>query len=244
MNISPNIENNFKILDGKFYISEIFQSIQGEGKNSGTNSLFIRFHFCNLRCKWCDTKYTWTNNGFKEYSKSELLKIINNSLSKNIIFTGGEPCLYRIDELYIENKIYQIETNGLFLPNENIDIILPNKIKVQRHEMTKDIYEKYNWVISPKLEYIKQNIYIEKIKQWNTLPNTIFKFIIQKSQDLDQVEYIKELTYISSEKIYIGIEGTTLKSQIRPRIVEKIIKKKFNYSPRLQVILWGNARKK
>ena len=42
-------------------ISEIFYSIQGEGELTGIPSVFIRTSGCNLRCRWCDTKYASWN---------------------------------------------------------------------------------------------------------------------------------------------------------------------------------------
>ncbi|MDP2338212.1 MAG: 7-carboxy-7-deazaguanine synthase QueE, partial [Bacteroidota bacterium] len=53
--INPDFQNTY-------YISEYFQSIQGEGNYTGANSFFIRFQHCNLRCTWCDTKYTWNKH--------------------------------------------------------------------------------------------------------------------------------------------------------------------------------------
>ena len=49
-------------------ISEIFTSIQGEGTNAGKPSIFLRTAECNLKCTWCDTKYTWDWKNF-DYSK-------------------------------------------------------------------------------------------------------------------------------------------------------------------------------
>ena len=40
----------------------MFYSFQGEGKTIGQPRLFIRLAGCNLRCKWCDTKYSWDVN--------------------------------------------------------------------------------------------------------------------------------------------------------------------------------------
>jgi pyruvate-formate lyase-activating enzyme len=45
-------------------IAEIFRSRQGEGRLSGTESLFVRLSGCNLRCSFCDTRYaSWSPEG-------------------------------------------------------------------------------------------------------------------------------------------------------------------------------------
>src|SRR5690606_6912070 len=43
--------------DAHFPVSELFTSVQGEGKLTGARSHFIRLNGCNLRCRWCDTPY-------------------------------------------------------------------------------------------------------------------------------------------------------------------------------------------
>src|SRR5690606_10255253 len=40
-------------------VSEIFRSVQGEGRHVGVPSVFLRLARCNLSCRWCDTPYTW-----------------------------------------------------------------------------------------------------------------------------------------------------------------------------------------
>lgn len=49
-------------------VSELFSSFQGEGASLGVPSVFLRLALCNLRCHWCDTKYTWD---FKQYKYAE-----------------------------------------------------------------------------------------------------------------------------------------------------------------------------
>ena len=54
-------------------IAEIFRSIQGEGRLTGTESVFVRTSGCNLRCRYCDTPYaSWTPEG-EDLSVDEIL---------------------------------------------------------------------------------------------------------------------------------------------------------------------------
>ena len=54
-------------------IAEIFRSIQGEGRLTGTESIFVRTSGCNLRCRYCDTPYaSWTPEG-DDLSVAEIL---------------------------------------------------------------------------------------------------------------------------------------------------------------------------
>lgn len=70
-------------------ISEIFESVQGEGLYFGHKQLFIRFFGCGLNCKFCDTK----PDSYVEYEVEELFEKIksNNNYPRFLSFTGGEP---------------------------------------------------------------------------------------------------------------------------------------------------------
>ncbi len=39
----------------RFPVVELFESVQGEGANSGLSVAFLRLGGCNLACPWCDT---------------------------------------------------------------------------------------------------------------------------------------------------------------------------------------------
>jgi 7-carboxy-7-deazaguanine synthase len=41
------------------HLVEVFSSVQGEGPELGTSTLFVRFAECDLRCSWCDTPQSW-----------------------------------------------------------------------------------------------------------------------------------------------------------------------------------------
>jgi 7-carboxy-7-deazaguanine synthase len=234
------------ISDEKYYVSEIFESIQGEGNMTGVYSLFIRFHFCNLSCIWCDTKYTWLEKSgkFKEYSKEELKQIIAGSKAFHIIFTGGEPAFYRLDELVVESKIFHVETNGSIIPVEPLEIKLADNTIIRRDAMNAAIIGAFNWVISPKLSNSGQILNDQSLIYFATKKWSVFKFIIKTSDDLEEVEQIITKFGITKQKVYIGLEGISIQSQLQPALVEQIIAHGFNYSPRLQILLWGNQRAK
>lgn len=95
-------------------INEIFHSLQGEGFNTGTASVFIRLSGCNLRCDFCDTRH-------EEGTMMSLPEIIEQVMqypkAPLIVLTGGEPSLW-IDEDFVDGikkmtgKRIAIETNG------------------------------------------------------------------------------------------------------------------------------------
>src|SRR6266480_1299470 len=74
-------------------ISEIFYSIQGEGRLIGTPSVFIRTSGCNLRSVWCDTPYTSWNPEGEDWTIKEVLREVRKHSARHIVITGGEPLL-------------------------------------------------------------------------------------------------------------------------------------------------------
>ena len=96
-------------------INEIFYSIQGEGKNAGFPTIFIRTTGCNLRCTYCDTKYAFYEG--EEMSLHDIMEKIKKWNCKRICLTGGEPLLQEetpelVDMLLSEGYTISIETNG------------------------------------------------------------------------------------------------------------------------------------
>src|SRR4030042_6969102 len=72
-------------------INEIFYSLQGEGFLAGTPSVFVRLAGCPLRCRWCDTKYAWSEGAGDDCSIEKILQTVQQWGCKFVVITGGEP---------------------------------------------------------------------------------------------------------------------------------------------------------
>jgi 7-carboxy-7-deazaguanine synthase len=72
-------------------INEIFFSIQGEGDRVGWPCIFIRLAFCNLRCSWCDSEYTFYES--RQMTLDQVMDAISGYPCKRVEVTGGEPLM-------------------------------------------------------------------------------------------------------------------------------------------------------
>lgn len=119
----------------QYNIVEIFESLQGEGFNTGMPSIFIRFGKCNLACPWCDTPY----NQFEPWPMQDILQKVRSFSAKNIIITGGEPTIVPnleqlLDQLKTEGYFLAIETNGLKPIPPQIDYIATSPKRLYQHK--------------------------------------------------------------------------------------------------------------
>lgn len=96
-----------------YKLVEIFESLQGEGRNTGRPCVFVRFAGCNLACPWCDTDVR------ERFSMTldELLAEIASYKAKTVVLTGGEPTLIEgapelIAALKAAGYFIAVETNA------------------------------------------------------------------------------------------------------------------------------------
>jgi hypothetical protein len=68
---------------GTAIIAEKFGSVQGEGPWTGQRCVFVRFSRCNLKCSWCDTKYTWDWTQYKPTEVSTRAPITDAAAAGN-----------------------------------------------------------------------------------------------------------------------------------------------------------------
>lgn len=173
-------------------VVEKFVSINGEGLRSGELAVFIRFANCNLRCSYCDTKYSFINPIYTEESIDELVKYVKSTGVKNVTLTGGEPLIQNeIKELMIElsnigNRI-EIETNGSiniapYLNIPNVTFTLDYKLKGSGMEKYMDLT---NYDLLRK--------------------NDVIKFVVSDYDDLEKTkEIIKKYDLINKANCLIS----------------------------------------
>jgi organic radical activating enzyme len=108
-------------------LSEIFESVQGEGASAGEPCVFLRLATCNLRCSWCDTRYTWDWDAYdyatevQKASVDSVLARVSGHPSRRLVVTGGEPLLQQkalatLLAALPPDFVVEFETNGTLSP--------------------------------------------------------------------------------------------------------------------------------
>ncbi len=96
-------------------ITEIFLSLQGEAAQVGWPTVFVRLTGCPLRCRWCDSEYSFS--GGESLGLDQVLKAVEGHGVRHVCVTGGEPlaqpgCLPLLRELCDRGLTVSLETSG------------------------------------------------------------------------------------------------------------------------------------
>ena len=238
-------------------VNEIFYSIQGEGPNAGKPAVFLRLAGCNLKCTWCDTKYTWVthpvipvktgiqskagilDSRFRGNDIQDVIKQIRQFNCKHLVITGGEPLLQQDGLIPLLEKLkgyyIEIETNGS----------IPLKIAKYVEQIN----------CSPKLSNSGNKPYTLKIKP--TDKKVIYKFVVtgkgslrygrdekECSGDLKEIKQFIKKYKIPKNRVWLMPEGVDREKIIERSkwLVEVCKKEGYNFSPRLHIMLYGNKR--
>ena len=224
-------------------INEIFKSIQGEGPNFGKPAIFLRTAQCNLKCTWCDTKYTWDWKNYdytkevKEMTIEEIKEQLLDYEIKHLVITGGEPLLQQDDIAdllsFLKPDFYvEIETNCTILPNK----------------MLTDLVDQWN--VSPKTEnsgnplelYENDECYYFFANQ----ENCFFKYVVENESDIPEIKKFVAKYNIPENRVQLMTQAST-KEEIsaREKSISELAKaNNFLFSPRLHVAMWGAQRGK
>lgn len=96
-------------------ITEIFLSLQGEARDAGWPTVFVRLTGCPLRCQYCDTAYAFHGGEWREIDA--ILEEVASHGVRHVCVTGGEPlaqkrCLQLLQRLCDAGYEVSLETSG------------------------------------------------------------------------------------------------------------------------------------
>jgi 7-carboxy-7-deazaguanine synthase len=224
-------------------ISEIFYSIQGEGRLCGIPSVFIRTSGCNLRCVWCDTPYTsWRPEG-KSWSISKIVGEVKKYPSRYIVITGGEPLLAPeigalTGELKRDGAHITIETAAtIFKPLAGDLISLSPKLA------NSTPWKRENGKFAQLHEERRLNFTV--IQKYLDGYDYQIKFVVERKEDFDEIRHVLDnLKNVDPARVLIMAQGTRKKqlSEKAKWIVELCKENGYGFTPRLQIELFGNRR--
>jgi len=224
-------------------VNEIFKSIQGEGPNFGKPAIFLRTAQCNLKCTWCDTKYTWDWENYdftkevKEMPIDEIKKKILDLEIKHLVITGGEPLLQQDDLAdllsFLKPDFYvEIETNCTILPNK----------------MLTDLVDQWN--VSPKTENSGNPLELYENNEcyyfFANQKNCFFKYVVENESDIPEIKNFVIKYNIPETRVQLMAQASTKEEiNIREKSISELAKlNNFSFSPRLHVAMWGSQRGK
>lgn len=223
------------------WLSEVFYSIQGEGKLTGVPSVFVRTSGCNLRCVWCDTPYaSWRPEG-EAATPQAVLGRMRGFASRHAVVTGGEPLIQADIEAFCRmlkaaDFHVTVETAGTVFKPVAADLLS----------------------ISPKLsnstpsdpalslQHEQNRLQPAVLQQWIDLGTDLqLKFVVQEEADIAEIHaLLGELRGWKRQDVLLMPEGRSTQTLASRDgwLVEVCKREGFRYCPRLHVQLWGDKR--
>ena len=218
-------------------VSEIFDSIDGEGVRAGMLCTFIRLFGCNLRCSYCDSMYAvdkkYTDEPPKEMTVTEVLAKANRRY-RRVTLTGGEPLLFS-ESVKLVNRLcdndfeVNIETNG------SCDIVGFRSL----------IYNKSNMFFTIDFKLPSSGMMNEMMLSnfTNLRRDDVLKFVIGTEEDCEvAIAYAKKLTeYYGDECPYIYV-GTVFGEYDMSDAIERFMRepelKDVRFQLQLHKFIW------
>lgn len=212
----------------------------------GVPTTFVRFFACNLRCSWCDTRYSWSvreGGSWRTLSPQCVADEVAALGARHVVLTGGEPTLQKdLPELaaLLKAQSYHltIETNATLVPEALLPLI--------------DL-----WSLSPKLSSAGEN-YLRPAALARFLADLRpdqqqWKFVVRDDADEQLLRALLESYPAFAERqlpIIIQPEGGSAQADY-PRALEDLAERlrdpfwrPYNVRalPQLHVIIWGRKR--
>jgi 7-carboxy-7-deazaguanine synthase len=245
-------------------IVEIFRSIQGEGRLTGVESIFVRTSGCNLRCWWCDTPYaSWAPEG-EDLSVAEILEqidfvqqlprpvFLSSQISpaaspaaavNHVVLTGGEPMLFAeliplTAALRQQHYHITVETSGtLYLPVACDLMSISPKLSNSTPPLEPDP--------RPAERHARQRHAPEVVRRLLAEYDCQLKFVVDCPADCSEVEaYLADFPEIDSARVLLMPQGAdpAALSEKAAWLAPYCAVRGWTFCPRRQIEWFGSQR--
>jgi organic radical activating enzyme len=222
-------------------VSEVFESIQGEGVSAGQPCVFLRLAMCNLRCRWCDTRYTWDFDAFDRarevttYPVAALIDSLARSPAQRVVITGGEPLLQQaaLEALLARlnpNLAVEVETNGTIEP----ELALVARVD--------------QWNVSPKLSNSGDpetaRVRPRALRALRDTRRAWLKLVVANAADLAEADELIARLDWPRDKVLLMPRAAN-REELRDNgglVARAAMQRGYRFSPRLHIELWGGQR--
>lgn len=222
----------------KLPIVEIFRSIEGEGKRTGKLCTFIRTAGCNLRCSYCDTKYSYDEREAGCMQIDDIIETVGTYECPNITITGGEPLIHDevknelIPRLLEKGYCVNIETNGSILLKGLRESVIPED------QTQENLFFTMDWKsISSRMNSKMLTENLLELKSYDVL-----KFVVGSNVDLLDMKDV-----IDTHKIKAQIYVSPVFGQIEMEDIVNFMKRNNMNDVKLQVqlhkIIWNPEKR-
>ena len=224
-------------------ISEIYESRQGEGRLTGTPSVFIRTSGCNLRCHFCDTPFSsWEPEG-DSLTVANVVERVRQFSAQHVVITGGEPMLpSEIVELTRaikqENKHITIETAGTVFKDVSCDLM---SISPKLSNSTPELARAGEWRQKHETIRSQPQVINRLLQQYDYQ----LKYVVAQQADLNEIQsHLTGLFDWTPERILLMPEGVDQDELERKQKWLKPLCEEhgFVFCPRMHIQWYGNTR--
>lgn len=227
----------------KLRVSELFESVQGEGEWLGVPSVFLRLSGCNLRCTWCDTPYaSWHPEG-PVVHLDEIKRQIAQFAPRHLVLTGGEPMIFEpivplTEWLKTEGYSVTIETAGTAYLAAKCDLMSISP-KLSHSDPDEPVWRE---------RHIQTRQDLSALRRLMSDYHFQLKFVVRgdfAEADLAEIDtLLAELPACRPEQIFLMPEGTD-RDAIRTSLLQLMpvaMERGFRLAPRLHIDLFGNTK--